>query len=116
MGFRPGYTSLDLGIRLYIISVVFDEESEFSGPRTPNLSLDQGLRKTYPIKICVLICFSPYRFFHLFRGLHKKTSVRERLHALKSRCAHLSTQGRETTRQLGSRPWLAEGQILSKIQ
>ena len=40
------------------IWVVFDEESEFSGPRTPNLSLDQVfLGKAPPIKIIVLIRF-----------------------------------------------------------
>ena len=31
------------------IYVVFDEESEFSGPRTPKLSLDQVFWKTYSI-------------------------------------------------------------------
>ena len=30
--------------------VVFDEESEFSGPRTPKLSLDQVLKKNVPPK------------------------------------------------------------------
>ena len=32
------------------IYVVFDEESEFSGPRTPKLSLDQAFRKNVPYK------------------------------------------------------------------
>ena len=56
------------------IYVVFDEESEFSGPRTPKLSLDQVfLGKTSPIKIYVLIsCFycSISFFINRFIGLY----------------------------------------------
>ena len=39
--FRPGNKT---------IYVVFDEESEFSGPRTPKLRLDQVLEENVPYK------------------------------------------------------------------
>ena len=45
--FRPGNKT---------ICPVFDEDSEYSGPRTSNLSLDQVvLGKAYPITMCCLL-------------------------------------------------------------
>ena len=41
MVFRAGYTSLAFSLGNKTIYVVFDEESEFSGPRTPKLHPDQ---------------------------------------------------------------------------
>ena len=63
MAFRPGYTSLNMGIILYN-NVVFDEESEFSGPRTPTLRPDQVCEENIPYKSLEKIMFnvlcSPY--------------------------------------------------------
>ena len=58
MVFRPGYTSLDLG------NVVFDKESECSGPRTPKLSPDQVVEENVPYKDLLFdLCFLLISFF-----------------------------------------------------
>ena len=62
------------------IYVVFDEESEFSGPRTPKLSLDQVLfiGKTSPTKILFnyhFFIFYLVFFVNWFIGLYGLSNV-----------------------------------------
>ena len=50
--FRPGNKT---------IYVVFDEESEFSDPRTPTLSLDKVVEENVPYRnLSFNMCVSPY--------------------------------------------------------
>ena len=58
----PRSSSLDLGIRLY---VVFDEESEFSGPRTSTLSLDHFFLEKRTPKNLKMLFVNLFFFFSL---------------------------------------------------
>ena len=58
--FRPGNKT---------IYVVFDEESEFSGPRTPKLSLDNFFDENVPYKKCFSnLHFLLISFFYICSG------------------------------------------------
>ena len=57
--FRPGNKS---------IWVVFDEESECSGPRTPKLSLDQVVEENVSYKKWCSNMFVSLLVVYLFRG------------------------------------------------
>ena len=71
MVFWPEYTSLELGIRHdKTTHVVFDEESEFSGPRTPKLSSDQVVEENVPNENLLFnMLFSFLVFFNPLRKL-----------------------------------------------
>ena len=59
--FRPGNKT---------IYVVFDEESDVSGPRMPKLSLDEVFEENIPYKAHVLICvFFLLVFFKSVQGV-----------------------------------------------
>ena len=68
--FRPGNKT---------IYVVFDEESEFSGPRTPNLSLDQVAYENVPYK---KIMFSLLFLLVSFLSVQGVTALSRALHSL----------------------------------